>query len=83
MKPPCLLEKALDTYADREAGAAKSILAVGLVATMMLLAGNMRSFKVEAFGAKVDVVNTGVTPEMVEFTKAVFGPLANLPDKGK
>ncbi|PSB16996.1 hypothetical protein C7B65_20075 [Phormidesmis priestleyi ULC007] len=78
-----LLEKALDIYADRKGGAAKNILAVGLAASMMLLAGNMRSFEVEAFGAKVDVENTGVTPEMVEFTKAVFSPLANLPAKGK
>lgn len=78
-----LLEKALDTFADRESGAAKNILAVGLTASMMLLAGNMRSFEVEAFGAKVTVENDEVTPEMVEFTKAVVNPLANLLTQGK
>ncbi|NJO42236.1 MAG: hypothetical protein HC865_16825 [Cyanobacteria bacterium RU_5_0] len=78
-----LLEKALDTYADREGGTAKNILAVGLTASMMLLAGNMRSFEVEAFGVKLSVGNEGVNQEMVEFTKALVNPLANLPAKGK
>lgn len=78
-----LLEKALDTYADPLGGAPKNILAVGLAASMMLLIGNMRSFEVEAFGVKVNVENDGVTPELVEFTKAVFNPLANLAAKGK
>ncbi|MFN6472559.1 MAG: hypothetical protein RMY36_023200 [Nostoc sp. SerVER01] len=78
-----LLEKALDTFADREGGIVKNILAVGLAASMMLIAGNMRYFEVEAFGAKICVQNDGVTPEMVEFTKALVNPLANLPTKGK
>lgn len=73
-----LLEKALDTYADRKGGVAKNILAVGLAASMILASGTTRSFEVDAFGVKVEVIGNDPTPEVVQSFKAILNPLANL-----
>ena len=77
------LEKALDTYADRDANVAKNILAVGLAASMILASGTTRSFEVDAFGVKIRAKGSDPTPEVVQSFKAIMNPLANLLAKGK
>jgi hypothetical protein len=76
-----LLQRALDTYADREGSVAKNIVAVGLAASMIVTSSTAKSFEVNARGVKIKVEHQYPTPEVVELVKEILKPLANLPGK--
>ena len=65
-----LLEPAIDTYRNREnlemGDRSKEILAVGLAASMILLAATKTSFQFKGWDIEINVDNDAASPELVK-----------------
>jgi hypothetical protein len=81
-----LLEKALDAYNNIEnmemGGArAKDILAVGLAASMILVASTAKSVNCDVWGMKITFDQEEVNPEFVQNVETLITPFVNLAGK--
>lgn len=81
-----LLEKALEAYSSIENmemgdSRAKEILAVGLAASMILVASTAKSVEIDGWGGKIAISHGEVNPEFVRNAGTLMNPFVQLAGK--
>ena len=81
-----LLEKALEAYKNKEnmemgGDKSKQILAIGLAASMILVASTAKSIEIESEWGIIKIKQEEVKPELVKNIKELITPFVNLSTK--